>query len=279
MVAAAGPAGFAQEDGGLETGAATVYAPQPLPDDTGQQYGVYDDTASGPDQGGLGAAAFAAGSPDGHDGQDGHGEYAAAGYDAYGGYEQPAGHEAYGTYSGYGTYAGTGDQDGQFDQSGQPLADPNGLMQQGGQPLGDPNGLVDQGGQAGQGAYAEQQYGYGEYNQYGTYEQYGQYPQQAVAQAHYPEQTEQAQYADYGTGAGDGRNSADQVAYQQQQPEYQQQYAQSGYDASYASYGSHPEQQQYRDPFATDTPPGGVWVPPQRETAQGDPEAGAPYRY
>ncbi|MCF3963428.1 DUF1129 domain-containing protein [Streptomyces fuscigenes] len=211
-----------------------VYRPQPIPDDTGQLYGVYDDTTTGTGDSGLGAAGFAA------EGQGGHGEFAAAAYDTYGGYEQPAGHDAYGTYTGYEGYGEQPDQT----------------------------------------AYAQQQYQYG----------YADEAAQNTAAA-------QGGYADYGTGApADGGYGAGggQQGYDQQQG-YEQQYA--GYDASYGSYGNYGEQQQYQDPYASDTPPGGVWVPQQRDNAQAQeaaydpaygydssqqqqPEAGSgPYRY
>jgi hypothetical protein len=244
MVAAAVPSGFAQEDfDGSAAEATAVYAPQPLPDDTGQQYGVYDDTTSGTGQSGLGAAAFAA------EGQGGHTEYAPAGYDAYNGYEQPAGHDAYAAYGGFETY----------------------------------------GDQADQAAYAQQQYGYGFADPAAQ--------NAAAAQGGYADYsaTGTGTGADMGYGAGGGSEQQG-MEYQQQQPEYQQQY--TGYDSSYASYENYGDQQQYQDPYATDTPPGGVWVPQQRDNATGqqeqqpvydpsygygrqqpEPEAGGPYRY
>jgi hypothetical protein len=243
MVAAV-PPDYAQEDAGEQAaaGASTVYAPQPLPDDTGQLYGVYDDTTSGTGQSGLGAAAFAA------EGQGGHTEYAATAYDPYGGYEQPAGHETYGTYAGFETYG-------------------------------------DQAGQAGQADYARQQYGYG-------YEDPGG-QNAAAAQGGYA--TYDATGAGSGTGSDPGYGMGDGSGQQQPAADYQQQY--TGYDPAYASY-EYTEQQQYQDPYATDTPPGGVWMPQQRDnaaeqqgqqpaydpsygydSAQQQPEAGGQYRY
>ncbi|MEU1122707.1 hypothetical protein ABZ371_03765 [Streptomyces sp. NPDC005899] len=76
--------GPAATDPAVPEPAATVHAPQPLPDDTGQ-YGVYTDASvAAPDGGG--------------DGQDRRTPY--EGYDPYGGYASPA----QDTYSGQGTY-------------------------------------------------------------------------------------------------------------------------------------------------------------------------------
>ncbi|GAA3761493.1 hypothetical protein [Streptomyces tremellae] len=230
--------------GGEGQGAAdetAVYAPQPLPDDTGAQYGVHHDAAD--TASGLGTAAFAAES------QGGHTDYAPADYDAYGGYEQPAAHAGYAPYDAYGTYQDQPDQ----------------------------------------AAYPPQQYGYG-----------------------YGSQDQGAQGAQAGPAAAQGgQTGQDQSG--QQQPPYQGQY--DGHDTyaapyagpasygAYETYGDGYGQQQYQDPYAVDTPPGGVWVPQQRDSAQGgqggydeqgygpdgypydpsahhpEPEPGGPYRY
>ncbi|WP_282961669.1 hypothetical protein [Streptomyces montanisoli] len=206
---AAGPMGPGEgpepEQAGDATGIAagiaatdeTVYSPQPLPDDTGQQYGVYDETSSG--AGGLGAAA---------------------GYDPYGGYEQPLSQEAFGTYAGYDGYAEA------------PAAQ-------------------------------EQQYGYAGYADAGYGDQaagYGTDQQQQDQYAGYD-----ASYAAYGASfsssyGADGADGAD-GSYGS--------YGTYGSDGSYGTYGGYGYPQQYQDPYATDTPPGGVWVPQQREGAQG----------
>ncbi|WP_329458288.1 hypothetical protein [Streptomyces sp. NBC_01497] len=235
MVSAAAPQDLPPEAGGGNPAeAAQVYAPQPMPDDTGQLYGVYDDTTSGTGQGGLGAAAFAA------EGQGGHTEYAPAGYDTYGGYEQPTGHDAYGTYTGYETYGDQADQAAyaQQQQYGYGYEDQPGQGAQAGQNT--PTGQDDYAAYGADGAAGQQQQQQSDYQQ-------PEYGQAEYAQADY----QQADYAqsDY------------------QQPAYQQQY--NGYDPSYAPYEAPGEQQRYQDPYATDTPPGGVWVPQQRDNASG----------
>ncbi|MEV8564253.1 hypothetical protein AB0436_01435 [Streptomyces sp. NPDC051322] len=94
------------------------------------------------------------------------------------------------------------------------------------------------------------QYGIYSDTAYGTAAQYGTYDATGYDQN---QQQNTGQY-DYGSG-------------QQQYAPYSDPYVGSGqYDASYGG------QQQYADPYAgqytTDTPPGGVWVPQQRETEQ-----------
>ncbi|WP_328539251.1 hypothetical protein [Streptomyces sp. NBC_00344] len=85
-----------------------------------------------------------------------------------------------------------------------------------------------------------------------------------------------AQYGAYDTGYDQGRQEYtgqyDYGSGQQQYAAYSDPYIGSGqYDASYG-------QQQYADPYAqqyaNDTPPGGVWVPQQRDTEQ--PQYGTP---
>ncbi|MEW2549443.1 hypothetical protein AB0910_27330 [Streptomyces sp. NPDC047002] len=232
MVAAV-PGDFTAGDGGQGAADETaVYAPQPLPDDTGTQYGVHSDPAD--TASGLGTAAFAAES------QGGHTDYAPADYDAYGGYEQPAAHAgyaAYGVNDAYGTYQDRPDQAG----------------------------------------YPQQQYGYG----YG----YG----------------DQAQ----GDQSGQTEPGGQQPAYQGQYDGYDTYTAPYADPASYGSYENYADgygRQQYQDPYAVDTPPGGVWVPQQRDSTQDgqggyeqgygpdgypydpsahrpEPEPGGPYRY
>ncbi|MFG2587345.1 hypothetical protein [Streptomyces sp. NPDC048438] len=90
------------DDQQTEAAPAAVYAPEPLPDDTGQ-YGIYTDPA-----------------PAGRDGQDQHGEQQPqyAGYDPYNGYGQPAGQDLYGGQGGYGgqeTHQDQGTYAGQYD--------------------------------------------------------------------------------------------------------------------------------------------------------------------
>ncbi|MGW2561240.1 hypothetical protein ACWCXB_18705 [Streptomyces sp. NPDC001514] len=93
--------------------------------------------------------------------------------------------------------------------------------------------------------------GYGQYGGYDTYTSPYEQPTAAQAQDAYAPQY------DYGTG-------------QQQYAAYSDPYIGSQGYGSYDSYGG---QQQYTDPYATqqgysETPPGGVWVPQQREGDQ-----------
>ncbi|MEU2430085.1 hypothetical protein ABZ611_11295 [Streptomyces sp. NPDC007861] len=107
---------------------------------------------------------------------------------------------------------------------------------------------------AANGAPAQDQYLYGGYDGYSSpYEQ----PTAAQAQDAYA-----AQY-DYGTG-------------QQQYAAYSDPYIGSQGYGSYEGYDSYGGQQQYSDPYATqqgynETPPGGVWVPQQRDGDQQTP--------
>ncbi|MFE7772323.1 hypothetical protein ACFU5O_00155 [Streptomyces sp. NPDC057445] len=107
---------------------------------------------------------------------------------------------------------------------------------------------------------------------YGGYDPYASpaspYEQPTAAQA----QDAYAGQYDYGTG-------------QQQYAAYSDPYIGSQGYGSYDSYGG---QQQYTDPYATqqgynDTPPGGVWVPQQRDSDQQVPpmpsEQPSPYGY
>ncbi|MFJ6853329.1 hypothetical protein ACIQM3_22850 [Streptomyces sp. NPDC091271] len=96
--------GLEYEGDDQQTGAvpAAVYAPEPLPDDTGQ-YGIYTDPA-----------------PAGRDGQDQHGgpQPQHAGYDPYNGYGRPADQDLYGGQGGYGsqdTHQDQGTYAGQYD--------------------------------------------------------------------------------------------------------------------------------------------------------------------
>ncbi|MFB4425141.1 hypothetical protein C5F59_029175 [Streptomyces sp. QL37] len=90
------------DDRRSEAAPAAVYAPEPLPDDTGQ-YGIYTDPV-----------------PAGREGQDQHGEPHPqhAGYDPYNGYGGPAGQDLHGGQGGYGgqdTHQDQGAYAGQYD--------------------------------------------------------------------------------------------------------------------------------------------------------------------
>ncbi|MFF8843695.1 hypothetical protein ACF08N_13410 [Streptomyces sp. NPDC015127] len=110
--------------------------------------------------------------------------------------------------------------------------------------------------------YGAEQTGYGAYDTYGDYAQ--PQPQQAGHESPY----------DYGQG-------------QQQYPAYSDPYVGGQqYAASYGGYDAYGAQQQYADPYAQpygDTPPGGVWVPQQRDGDQQVPpmpqDAPSPYGY
>ncbi|MEU9863189.1 hypothetical protein AB0D99_20190 [Streptomyces sp. NPDC047971] len=118
--------------------------------------------------------------------------------------------------------------------------------------------------------------------QYGVYDtSYGRDHDQAQQQPAYT-----AGYDGYGHGY---EQPAYQPAYEQQGYDYgsgQQQYAAysdpyigPGTDGQqYASYDYGTGQQQYADPYAAsygyDTPPGGVWVPQQRDNEQPAPQQG-----
>ncbi|TXS50915.1 hypothetical protein [Streptomyces sp. t39] len=91
---------------------------------------------------------------------------------------------------------------------------------------------------------------------YGAYDAYGDYGQQ---QPGYQEPAPAASY-DYGAG-------------QQHYPAYDDPYAQGG-QQQYAAQAGYYDGGAYADPYAqypADTPPGGVWVPQQRDNDQGVP--------
>ncbi|MFD3520335.1 hypothetical protein [Streptomyces sp. NPDC058653] len=176
--------------------AASVYEPEPMPDETGQ-YGVYTDAAYQATQ---------------------YGDY-----DPYHGYDATTGQDS---YAGHDSYAGAG-QDGYG--ASEVYAAPDPYASQGQDVYG------------GQDSYAAQQDPYAAQNG-----QSGQY--------------------DYGTG-------------QQQYAAYTDPYsgATTTGGEAYGSYDSYGGQQQYADPYGdqsgqgaqsqygAETPPGGVWVPQQRE--------------
>ncbi|MEV7423698.1 MULTISPECIES: hypothetical protein [unclassified Streptomyces] len=201
---------------------ASVYATEPIPDETGQ-YGVYDESPAGARSDGP---AQDQGRQNQGSGQDADGW--GGGFDAYPAYPQ---------YS--------ADQVDQADQD--VFASPT------------RDGYANQDSYAGQGqeAYAgKDAYSTGQ-DAYGTG-----YPGQDVyaAQDSYPQQY------DYGNAAGE-----------QQYAAYSDPYVGSSHSApandgqQYGSYdGFGGGRQQYADPYdgqqyAGDTPPGGVWVPQQRE--------------
>ncbi|MFF1422552.1 hypothetical protein [Streptomyces sp. NPDC058280] len=178
----------------LAANPASVYEPQPLPDDTGQ-YGVYND---GPQEANPQNPPYQ---------QPAYG----GGYDAYPGYEQPADQ---GTYAAQDAYTS---QDAYASHQTYPGQDAY-------PPGQDP--YAGQDAYPGQDAYANQyQYGNG-----------------------------QQQYAAYSDPYSDSANGGQQ----------------------YGSYDSFGGQQPYADPYNgqqqyNDTPPGGVWVPQQRDGDQGPP--------
>ncbi|MFC8079685.1 hypothetical protein ACFUN8_29625 [Streptomyces sp. NPDC057307] len=170
--------------------AASVYEPEPMPDETGQ-YGVYSDAAYQATQYGN--------------------------YDPYAGYTTSTGQDSY------------ADQGQGQDQHAYGTTDAYGAA--------DPYASQGQDGYGAQDGYAGQQDAYAGQN--------GQY--------------------DYGTG-------------QQQYAAYTDPYSGATTDGdSYGSYDNYGGQQQYADPYGdpngqtgqpvygADTPPGGVWVPQQRE--------------
>ncbi|MBM7438454.1 hypothetical protein [Streptomyces sp. HB132] len=181
-----------------DAGPAAVYAPEPLPDDTGQ-YGVYTDSP-------------AAGDP-----QHRHGEqqpqYAA--HDPYTGYSEPAAQDPYGGQEGYvpqDTYQGQGTYTGQYDY---------GTDQAGYGAYSDPYAGTDT--STGTGQYAAyDSYGNGYDTSYGTGQQpadpyAGQYtdtppggvwvPQQRESDHHAPLPPEApVQPSPYGNGYDTGQN-------------------------------------------------------------------------
>ncbi|QNP62871.1 hypothetical protein [Streptomyces genisteinicus] len=117
---------------------------------------------------------------------------------------------------------------------------------------GDGRGQHDGGRDEGH-AYAAGASGYGAYDAYGDYGDYGGGQQPGYQD---PGQTS------YGYGGG-----------QQQYPSYDDPYAQGG-GGQYAGQTGYYDPGAYADPYAqhsTDTPPGGVWVPQQRDNGQGAP--------
>ena len=144
------------------------------------------------------------------------------------------------------------------------------------EPVYEPQPLPDDTGQYG--VYSDQAYAaaqqqqdqsqsYGQYGgMYDTY--YSGYAQQPTGQESYA-----GQY-DYGSG-------------QQQYAPYSDPYVGGQQYNTYDSYDSYGGQQQYADPYAqpqhSETPPGGVWVPQQRDGEQQAPpmpaEQPSPYGY
>ncbi|MEV8224466.1 hypothetical protein AB0P41_00040 [Streptomyces sp. NPDC079167] len=182
---------------------AAVYAPEPLPDDTGQ-YGVYSDPA-----------------PAGRDGQGVHGEpqHQHAGYDPFDGYGRPAGQDSYGAQGGYGS------QDTHQDQGTYPGQYDHGTDQAGYAPYSDP--YIGTGTTTGTGQYAAHDgYGSGYDPSYGAGQQPADpYPEQYTEQytdtppggVWVPQQRESDRYpplppeapaqpAPYGNGYDTGQN-------------------------------------------------------------------------
>ncbi|MFC4610192.1 hypothetical protein ACFO9E_20605 [Streptomyces maoxianensis] len=142
------------------------------------------------------------------------------------------------------------------------------------EPVYEPQPLPDDTGQYGvysEAAYAAQQQdqsqNYAQYN--GGYDSYSGYGQQQPAG-----QDSYAGQYDYGTG-------------QQQYAAYSDPYVGGQQYNTYETYDSYGGQQQYADPYAqhqySETPPGGVWVPQQRDGEQQAPpmpqEQPSPYGY
>ncbi|MFF3456203.1 hypothetical protein ACFYXH_18135 [Streptomyces sp. NPDC002730] len=146
----------------------------------------------------------------------------------------------------------------------------------------EPQPLPDDTGQYGvysEAAYAAEQQDQGQsYTTYGTgYDTYSGYGQQPTGSGYDQQPTGQDIYAgqyDYGTG-------------QQAYAAYSDPYVGGQQYNAYESYDSYGGQQQYADPYAqqpySETPPGGVWVPQQREGEQQAPpmpqEQPSPYGY
>ncbi|WP_344283937.1 hypothetical protein [Streptomyces hebeiensis] len=203
---------------GAASEAAPVYAPQPMPDETGQ-YGVYRDDDTD---------AARAGQAQSHGYGDGYGN---------GWSQDPYGQDVYAAqaHAGYDGYQSSG-------YSGHP---------------GDP-GYAGQSGPSGHSSHSGQDLYAARYD-YGTDgQQYGGYADEYATPGG---------PADYSQGQGQG---------------YGQDYG------SYDAYDSFGGRQQYadpyvgpgQDPYARDTPPGGVWVPHQRDsdpTATGDQPPQTPY--
>ncbi|WP_405799926.1 hypothetical protein [Streptomyces sp. NBC_01506] len=191
---------------------ASVYEPEPMPDETGQ-YGVYSDAAYQATQYGN--------------------------YDPYNGQDAPTGQDTYTSHAGHDAYAGQG-QDASYGTA-DAYGAPDAHASQGQDVYGGPDAYAGQNGQS------------------GPY--------------------------DYGTG-------------QQQYAAYTDPYsgATTGGD-SYGAYDSYGGRQQYADPYGdqgdqggqaagpeygAETPPGGVWVPQQREGENIPPmpqQAPQPYGY
>ncbi|MFE9388161.1 hypothetical protein [Streptomyces sp. NPDC006784] len=93
---------------------------------------------------------------------------------------------------------------------------------------------------------------------YGGYQQYAGYQDHASAGG-YPDQTGYPDHSGYQDQAGypDHSGYQDQAGYQQYPDPY------AGYGGSYGDGYGYP--QQYPQPEVSETPPGGVWVPQQRE--------------
>lgn len=169
--------------------AASVYEPEPMPDETGQ-YGVYSDAAYQATQYGDYDPYNGYDAPTGQDTYAGHDPHSGQGQDTYG---------ATGTYGGGDAYSGQG-----------------------------------QDAYGGQDAYAGQN---GQYD-YGTGQQ------------------QYAAYTDpYGgaTTGGDSYGAYDGYGGQHQ------------YADPYGDQGGQAEQQPGQPEYGAETPPGGVWVPQQRE--------------
>ncbi|MFI1399094.1 hypothetical protein [Streptomyces sp. NPDC020681] len=145
------------------------------------------------------------------------------------------------------------------------------------EPVYEPQPLPDDTGQYGvysEAAYAaaqqEQSQNYQQYDgMYDSYYGYGQQQQPAAAQDSFA-----GQY-DYGTG-------------QQQYAAYSDPYVGGQQYSTYDNYDSFGGQQSYTDPYYapqqySETPPGGVWVPQQRDTDQDVPpmpqDQPSPYGY
>lgn len=169
-----------------------IYAPEPMPDDTGQ-YGVYSDAAYAqqqyaPADSGYGYDTY---SDTGYDpqqpyayGETGQQQYAAYS-DPYIGTQTYGGQQNYDTYDTYATYDGFGDQQ---QYAPYPAADPS----------ADPYG---NGGAAGTGAYGETPPG-GVWvpQQRSAEDPYGQYGGELPPEQPYPYQGEQAQGNGYDAG-------------------------------------------------------------------------------
>ncbi|MDI9888053.1 hypothetical protein QMZ92_27715 [Streptomyces sp. HNM0645] len=169
--------------------------------------------------------------------------------------------------------------EGSYDDSGRPRPsgpDPDGSPSADTTAVYEPQPLPDETGQYGVYSDAAQAANHAQAGEDAHYGGYSTGYADAYSQGHdyqQPAGTTHDAYAgsyDYGTGGG-----------QQQYAAWSEPYA--GAAQGYGSYESYGGQQQYADPYASqgynETPPGGVWVPLQRDGDQAPPPAEQPSQY